>query len=64
MVAGSVSAECFVGNTSQWFGLMKYYIKINRRYWQASVFYIYRVFSNDRSVLPQYNTRLRLLYLL
>ena len=31
---------------------------------QASVFYISRVFSNDRSVLSQCNTRLRLLHLL
>ena len=31
---------------------------------QASVFYISRVFSNDWSVLPQCNTRLRLLHLL
>ena len=31
---------------------------------QASVLYIYRVFSNDRSVLSQSNTRLRLLHLL
>ena len=31
---------------------------------QASVFYISRVFSNVRSVLPQCNTRLRLLHLL
>ena len=31
---------------------------------QGSVFYIYRVFSNDRSVLSQCNTRLRLLHLL
>ena len=31
---------------------------------QASVFYISRVFPNDRSVLSQCNTRLRLLHLL
>ena len=31
---------------------------------QASVFYISRVFSNDRSVLSQGDTRLRLLHLL
>ena len=30
---------------------------------QASAFYISRVFSNDRSVLSQSNTRLRLLHL-
>ena len=30
----------------------------------ARVFYISRVFSNDRSVLSQCNTRLRLLHLL
>jgi len=31
---------------------------------QVSVFYISRVFSSDRSVLSQCNTRLRLLHLL
>ena len=31
---------------------------------QASVFYTSRVFPNDRSVLSQCNTRLRLLHLL
>ena len=31
---------------------------------QASVFYVFRVFSNVRSVLSQCNTRIRLLHLL
>ena len=37
--------------------------KCRRHEPQASVFYISRVFSNVQSVLPQCNTRLRLLHL-